>query len=45
MAKSVLIEEDHALTRQAICSLFGAQQDYSSGANEACCHKIPPVPF
>jgi len=28
MAKSVLIAEDHALLRQAICSLFDAQQDF-----------------
>ena len=28
MAKSVLIAEDHTLVRQAICSLFDAQQDF-----------------
>jgi DNA-binding NarL/FixJ family response regulator len=28
MVKSVLIAEDHALTRRAICSLFDAQQDF-----------------
>jgi|SRR5215469_12471398 len=28
MVKSVLIAEDHALVRQAICSLFDAQQDF-----------------
>ena len=28
MAKSVLIAEDHAFVRQAICSLFDAQQDF-----------------
>ena len=28
MVKSVLIAEDHALLRQAICSLFDAQQDF-----------------
>ena len=28
MVKSVLIAEDHELTRQAICSLFDAQQDF-----------------
>src|SRR5215469_13330908 len=28
MVKSVLIAEDHTLVRQAICSLFDAQQDF-----------------
>src|SRR5215469_5943441 len=28
MAKSVLIAEDHALTRQALCSLFASQEDF-----------------
>ena len=28
MVKSVLIAEDHVLLRQAICSLFDAQQDF-----------------
>jgi len=28
MVKSVLIAEDHALVRQAICSLFDSQQDF-----------------
>jgi len=28
MVKSVLIAEDHVLTRQAICSLFAAQEDF-----------------
>lgn len=28
MAKSVLIAEDHTLVREAICSLFDAQQDF-----------------
>ena len=28
MPKSVLIAEDHTLVRQAICSLFDAQQDF-----------------
>jgi DNA-binding NarL/FixJ family response regulator len=28
MANSVLIAEDHTLVRQAICSLFDAQQDF-----------------
>ena len=27
MVKSVLIVEDHALTRQAVCSLFASQED------------------
>jgi DNA-binding NarL/FixJ family response regulator len=28
MVKSVLIVEDHALTRQAVCSLFASQEDF-----------------
>lgn len=28
MVKSVLIAEDHALTRQALCSLFTSQEDF-----------------
>lgn len=28
MLKSVLIVEDHALTRQAVCSLFASQEDF-----------------
>jgi CheY-like chemotaxis protein len=28
MVKSVLIAEDHVLTRQALCSLFAAQEDF-----------------
>lgn len=28
MLKSVLIAEDHVLTRQALCSLFAAQEDF-----------------
>lgn len=28
MAKSVLVAEDHALTRQALCSLFASQEDF-----------------
>ncbi len=28
MVKSVLVAEDHALTRQAICSLFASQEDF-----------------
>jgi DNA-binding NarL/FixJ family response regulator len=28
MVKSVLIAEDHAFTRQAICSLFTAEEDF-----------------
>lgn len=28
MVKSVLVAEDHTLLRQAICSLFDAQQDF-----------------
>ena len=28
MAKSVLIAEDHTLVREAICSVFDAQQDF-----------------
>jgi DNA-binding NarL/FixJ family response regulator len=28
MLKSVLIAEDHSLTRQALCSLFAAQEDF-----------------
>jgi DNA-binding NarL/FixJ family response regulator len=28
MVKSVLIAEDHELTRQALCSLFSSQKDF-----------------
>ena len=28
MVKSVLIAEDHALTRHALCSLFASQEDF-----------------
>jgi DNA-binding NarL/FixJ family response regulator len=28
MVKSVLIAEDHALTRQALCNLFSSQEDF-----------------
>jgi DNA-binding NarL/FixJ family response regulator len=28
MVKSVLVAEDHALTRQALCSLFASQEDF-----------------